>query len=79
MVEMVRQCMTYDYRKRPDTFALLRHPTVQAKAAALKINLTPPPRNRRNKKPSAARLQDPELEPSRHSPVPAQDTACDQL
>ena len=46
MADMVKTCLTYDYRRRPDTNVLLRHPTIQSKAASLRISLKPTPRKR---------------------------------
>eukprot|EP00192_Tetraselmis_astigmatica_P008492 CAMPEP_0117669368 /NCGR_PEP_ID=MMETSP0804-20121206/12091_1 /TAXON_ID=1074897 /ORGANISM="Tetraselmis astigmatica, Strain CCMP880" /LENGTH=615 /DNA_ID=CAMNT_0005477413 /DNA_START=101 /DNA_END=1949 /DNA_ORIENTATION=+ len=53
IVDMVKQCLTYDYKRRPDTHALLRNPVLRSKAAALKISLTPSPRLRTPPQPKA--------------------------
>jgi len=46
IVDLVRQCMTFKYQSRPDSFQLLRNPTVLRKAAELNINLRPGPRKK---------------------------------
>lgn len=45
-MDLVRQCMTFKYQSRPDSFQLLRNPTVLRKAAELNINLRPGPRKK---------------------------------
>mmetsp|Transcript_42904 Transcript_42904/g.101869 ORF Transcript_42904/g.101869 Transcript_42904/m.101869 type:complete len:545 (+) Transcript_42904:334-1968(+) len=53
VVEVVKQCLTYDFRRRPDTNALLRLPAVQAKAAALRLPLRAPPARRQRPRKAA--------------------------
>lgn len=70
MVDIVRQCLTHDYRRRPDTFALLRNAAVQNKADALKISLRPKPRERKKTAPRAeASVAPPEELPSEEAQV----------
>lgn len=51
LIQLITSCLTLDPRQRPDTTALLRNPSLVAKAGALKIDLNPQPASAKEDKP----------------------------
>lgn len=45
LADVLRLCLTMDYRQRPDTLALLNHPALVTRARSLGINLDPDAKN----------------------------------
>ena len=54
LADILRLCLTMDYRQRPDSAALLRHPALASRARSLDITLDPDARNASQRAAAAA-------------------------